>query len=124
MYAIITIFYVSLLGMAAMILLKRAEVRSGHPTAVSTLGRKADRIFDSIWSAVSRFVGSFNRRTMIVIAQLIAFHILLRVRKVYVELKHRTLMNPHGKKVIDAVRGRGEVRNHGASFYLRRISEK
>jgi len=41
---------------------------------------------------------------------------------VYVELKHLFMQNPHGKRMIDAVRGRGEVKHHGASFYLKMIS--
>ncbi len=65
-----------------------------------------------------------NRKTFIALAQYITFHILYRIRKVYVELKHRALMNPHGKRMIDAIRGRGEINKHGASFYLRRISDR
>ncbi len=110
--------------MATMVLLKRREILSGQGIAASGIGQKIDRSFQAVWSAFGHFVAGFNRRNLIAVVQLVAYHILLRVRRVYVELKHRTLMNPHGRKVIDAVRGRGEIRNHGASFYLRRIGDK
>ena len=124
MYALISIFYVALLGIILMVLLKRHEIRSGKPTIVSRLGKGSDQIFHAIFAAVGRFLSYFNRRTAIVVAQAAAFHVLVPIRRVYVELKHRFISNPHGKKVIDAVRGRGEVSDHGASFYLRRIADK
>src|SRR5690349_7366010 len=105
-----------------MILLKRREARTGHPNLISRMGRVSDNLFHAIFSSVGQVVSYINKHTFIALAQLVAYHILLPIRRVYVELKHKTLANPHGKKVIDAVRGRGEVKDHGASFYLRRIS--
>jgi hypothetical protein len=99
-------------------------MKTGKPTVVSNLGRSIDHILSSIFAEIKKFVSYLNRKTMIAIFHLVAYHILLRIRKIYVEIKHQTLLNPHGKKLIDAVRGRGEVKNHGASFYLRRISDK
>ncbi len=122
MYTLISLFYASLLGIVFMLLLKGHEVRTGKPTIVSRLGRGTDHVFHGVFSTVGRFFSYINKKTFIVMAQWIAFHILLRIRTMYVELKHRALVNPHSRKVIDAVRGRGEVRDHGASFYLRRIS--
>ncbi len=124
MYPLIAIFYISLLGIVAMILLKRREIISGRATAVSNFGRRSDRFFQWVWAGGSRFMTGFNRQTFIALSQWLAYHILFQVREVYVELKHRALMNPHGRKLIDAVRGRGEINNHGVSFYLRRIGEK
>lgn len=122
MYTLIIIFYASLLAMVVMVWLKRSEARSGRPSAISRLGRGSDHIFAAIFSSVRRFISYINRHTLIALAQWVAFHILVHIRKVYVELKHRALSTPHGKKMLDAVRGRGEVTDHGASFYLRRIS--
>ena len=122
MYILIILFYLSLLGIAGMVFLKRHEVKTGKATIVSRLGRGTDHLFHAIFTAVGTGISYINKRTFIAIAQWIAYHILLRTRKVYVEIKHQALANPHGKKMIDAVRGRGEVRNHGASFYLRRIA--
>lgn len=124
MYTLISLFYISFVGIIAMILLKRYEVKSGNPTLVSRLGSSIDHWLYSVFLMVKKMIGYINRKTAIAIIQILAYHILLRIRRVYVEIKHRALLNPHGKKLIDAVRGRGEVRNHGASFYLRRISDK
>lgn len=88
------------------------------------MGKKSDHIFHAFFSGISKSISYVNKHTFIAVAQWITFHILVRVRKVYVEVKHQTLANPHGKKMIDAVRGRGEVKDHGASFYLRKIAEK
>lgn len=124
MYILIVTFYTSFLGSISMVLLKHRESKTGHPTILSRLGKGADYTFQGIFSKVRVFISYINRRTFIIIGQLIAFHVLLRIRGVYVEIKHRTLANPHGRKVLDAVRGRGEVKKHGASLYLRRISSR
>ncbi len=124
MYPLITIFYISLISIVVMLLLKRHEVKTGRPTIVSRMGRGTDHIFQTVFTAVRRFVSYLNKHTFIAIAQWIAFHVLKRIRNIYVEIKHRFISTPHGKKLIDAVRGRGEVTNHGASFYLRRISDR
>ncbi len=124
MYSLITIFYISLIGSITMLLLKRHEVKTGRPTLVSRLGRGTDHIFQTVFSAIRRFVSYINKHTFIAIAHWIAFHMLKKTRNVYVEIKHRFISTPHGRKLIDAVRGRGEVKDHGASFYLRRIGER
>ncbi|MDE2037899.1 MAG: hypothetical protein KGI69_01580 [Patescibacteria group bacterium] len=121
-YALIAVFYASLLGMAAMVLLKRREVRTGRPSLVSRLGAGSDHFFQEAHASFRKGISYVNRRTFAALAHLAAFHVLLRVRKVYVGLKHSFISTPHGKKLIDAVRGRGEVRDHGASFYLRHIA--
>lgn len=107
-----------------MVVFKGQELKTGKPSLLSNLGRGTDHFFHNIFNIVGNILSSFNKHTFIAIAQWLAFHVLLRIRNVYVEIKDRFLSNPHGKKLIDAVRGRGEVTNHGASFYLRRISEK
>lgn len=122
MYALISIFYVSILGMAAMVLFKRREVLTGRQSVVSRVGAGSDHIFQAVFSAVRRGSSYMNRRTFNLLAHWIAYHILLRVRHVYVEIKAQVLATPQGRKLIDAVRGRGEVKDHGASFFLRRIS--
>ena len=124
MYTYITLFYISFLGIITMIWLKRYEIRTGRQTVASRFGNSIDQSLRSIFDAIRRSISYFNKKTFIAIIQIMAYHILLHIRQVYVEIKHRALLNPHGKKVIDAVRGRGEIRDHGASFYLRRISNK
>ncbi len=107
-----------------MVLLKRREVRTGNPSLLSKLGRGSDNFFHVIFQHVGTFFSYINKHTFIALAHWVAFHILVHIRKVYVEMKSRALANPHGKKILNAVRGRGEVKDHGASFYLRRISDK
>jgi hypothetical protein len=124
MYTLITIFYVSLVGMTLLVVLKRREAISGHPSIVSRFGSGTDHIFQAVFSRVGRAISYVNKHTFIAMGHLIAFHVLKFVRGFYVELKHRFISNPQGKKLIDAVRGRGELRADGASFYLRRIAAR
>jgi len=122
MYILITLFYIFLIGIAGMLFFKRREATSGQPSIVSRLGRRSDHLFSTVFSAVSRSFSYLNKHTFIALAQWVAFHILVRIRKVYVEVKHQAMSTPQGKKMIDAVRGKGEIKKGGASFYLRRIS--
>ena len=124
MYILIIIFYASILIMGAMILLKRREARTGHPSLLSRMGKGTDHLFQGVFSSVGRVVSYVNKHTFIAIGHIIAVQVLMRIRNVYVEIKHRAISNPHGKKILDAVRGRGEVKDHGASLYLRRITDK
>ena len=124
MYTLITIFYISFIAMGVMVVLKRREVKSGVPSIVSRLGCGSDSFFHAVFSAVGKVLSYVNRHTLVAVGHWMAFHVLVRIRKVYVEIKAKFLANPHGKKMLDAVRGRGEVKDHGASFYLRRISNK
>ena len=124
MYTLITIFYISLFAMIAMVLFKRREVKIGKQSIVSKIGAGTDHFFSAIFETLKRWISFVNKHTFIALAHLIAYHILLHIRNVYVAIKHRTLINPHGKKLIDAVRGKGEVSDHGVSFYLRRIGNE
>ena len=124
MYTLITIFYLSLIGIISMVLFKHHEIKTGKPSLPSRLGKGADHIFQTIFGSVKKSISYINKHTFIAVAQWMTYHVLVRIRKVYVEIKHHALANPHGKRMIDAVRGRGEVKDHGASFYLRKIAEK
>ncbi|MFA6404895.1 MAG: hypothetical protein WCW03_02770 [Candidatus Paceibacterota bacterium] len=122
MYVLISIFYISLIAMIIMIWRKSHELKTGKRTVVSMIGQSTDSLFNSIYDKFKSLASYINRHTFIALANWFAFHILLHIRKVYVEIKHQFMMNPHGKRLIDAVRGRGEIKNHGASLYLRRIA--
>ena len=122
MYTLITIFYVSVLGMVAMVLFKRQEVMTGRQSVVSRVGAGSDHVFQAVFTSARHALSYVNRRTFIMLAHWIAYHVLFNVRRVYVEVKSQALATTHGKKLLDAVRGRGEVKSDGASFYLRRIS--
>ena len=123
MYTLIILFYASLLLIILMIWNKHREMMHGHPSVASRMGTKTDNFFDVIFSHVKKGFSYLNKHTFIALAQWMTFHVLVRVRDIYVYIKHRFISHPHGKKMIDAVRGRGEVKDHGASFYLRRISK-
>lgn len=122
MYTLITIFYISLVGIILMLFLKRREVVSGHESIISRFGQGTDHIFAAFFGTIRRGTSYVNKHTFIALAQWVAFHVLVHIRRVYVEIKHRALVNTHSKKVIDMVRGKGEVKKHGASFYLKRLS--
>ena len=122
LYITIGIFYGSFLGIILMLLLKRREVKTGRASLFSRLGRGTDPLFQRAFDGIAAAISYVNKHTFIALVQLVAYNILLPIRQVYVAIKHRVISNPHGKKVIDAVRGRGEITAHGASFYLRRIA--
>ncbi len=107
-----------------MIYIKSQEVKTGKLSIFSRIFSDTDLFFNKLFESTKRGISYFNKHTFIVVSQWIAFHVLYRIRKVYVDVKHEALLNPHSRKVIDAVRGRGEVRKEGASFYLRRISNE
>lgn len=123
MYTLIALFYASLVAMLVMVVSKRHEVKTGKPSVLSRLGQGSDHFFHTIFTAVGGFFSYINKHTFIALAQWVAIHVLKYIRGWYVELKHKFISTPQGKKMMDAVRGRGQVRDHGASFYLRRIGE-
>ena len=106
-----------------MLLLKRRELATGHQGLISRFGRGTDHFFSAFFGAIRNGASYINRHTFIALAQWLAFHVLVHIRRVYVEIKHRALMNIHSKKVVDMVRGKGELKRHGASFYLKRLSD-
>jgi hypothetical protein len=101
--------------------MKHVEISAGKQSIIAKIGSDIDHIFEKIEFIARDILKKINRKSFIVLLQWIGFYLLYPVRKIYVELKHRALINPHSKKVIDAVRGRGEIRKVGVSAYLRRI---
>jgi len=123
MYTLIALFYAALVAMAVMVVSKRHEVKTGKPSVLSRLGQGSDHFFQVIFTSVGQTISYINKHTFIALAQWLAIHVLKYIRGWYVELKHKFISTPQGKKMMDAVRGRGQVKDHGASFYLRRIGE-
>jgi len=85
---------------------------------------RSDSFFHDIFSKVHRTLSYINRHTFISLAQWIAYHILRHIRSGYLKVSDRAHEYPHTKKVLDMVKGRGEVRKHGSSVYLKRISSE
>jgi hypothetical protein len=118
------IFYVALAGIIGMLMMKRAEVKSGNKSILSRIGAGADH-FVRVSHLTFRFVIShINVHNAIVAVQWIAYHILSAVRATYLRIRELAHAHPHSKKVIDMVTGKGEVSaKGGASFYLKRIGD-
>jgi hypothetical protein len=97
------------LAIVAMIVLKRREIVALKNNPISKISARADSFLDKNYSAIRKFISYLNKHTFIAITQWIVYHILLHIRKVYVEIKHQALQNPHTRNMIYAVRGKGEV---------------
>ena len=123
---IITIlFFVSLMVIVGMISMKSYELRMGKKIWLAFLCRKTDGLVYNVYNRTVRFLSYFNKRSAIALTQWIAYHALSRIRAVYIWIRAKAHAHPPSKKIIDMVRGKGVViRNGGASFYLKKISEE
>ncbi|MDP3962299.1 MAG: hypothetical protein Q8Q03_00300 [bacterium] len=107
-------FFASFAGIIGMIFWRRM------PTV-----ERWDGAIYAAYNRVRKFILYFNKRTAIALVQLIAYHILSWARSAYIWLHRKAHAHPPSKKVIDMVRGRGEVdRNGGTSFYLKKIGKE
>lgn len=117
-------FYVSLAGILGMLWFKAMEVRSGKTNwflrVVNVMNHKVHDGY--VW--IVKQIRLINKRTAIALVEWIAYHILSWAREVYIWAHKRAHAHPSSKRVIDMVRGKGEVKkNGGVSFYLKSISE-
>ena len=125
MITTIVIFYLSFIIMAFMLYMKRLELATGKKYFISNLADKNDYIFHKLHDDIRTIVSYFNKHTLIAFIQWIAAGILLWLRNLYIKLFHLAKKYPHSKKVIDMVRGKGEINsNGGASFFLKKISDE
>lgn len=118
-------FYISFIGIIGIIWIKTIENRSGRKIWIlKLLNRANDNVYNSyLW--IKKILSYINRRSAIALIQWIAYHILSRIRRLYIWIHKKAHAYPHSKKVIDMVRGKGEInKNGGASVYLKRISEE
>jgi hypothetical protein len=117
-------FYISLVGILGMIGLRSFEIRSGKRPWLSRLADNTDHLVHDFFGKVTRGISYINKKSAVALIQWIAYHILSWARKVYIWAHRKAHAHPPSKKVIDMVRGKGEVKkNGGASVYLKRISE-
>lgn len=117
-------FFSSLVIIIGMIGLKSIEMRRGHKFFSTRIAEKSDHIFQAIYNGVRNAIAYINKHNAIALIQVIAYHILSWARSVYLRIQAKAHAHPHSKKVIDMVKGKGEVdKNGGASFYLKKISE-
>ncbi|MDO8430521.1 MAG: hypothetical protein Q7S72_00835 [Candidatus Taylorbacteria bacterium] len=116
-------FYLSFVGILGMLGFKALEIRSGRKSWISRLADKTDHIVHDYRDNIKRYISYINRRSALVFVQWIAYHILTWARNAYIWAYKKAHAHAPSKKVIDMVRGKGEVnRNGGSSFYLKSIS--
>ena len=116
-------FYVSFLGILGMVWVKMAEIRSGNKSWISKLADKTNHKVRDYYYSIRKFISYINRKSALALVQWIAYHILTWARNAYIWAYKKAHAHAPSKKVIDMVRGRGEInRNGGSSFYLKSIS--
>lgn len=118
-------FYISILAIIGMISFKGLELRSGKKSWISRLSENTNHIVQDYYYKTRKFISYINRKSAVAFLQWIAYHILTWARNAYIWAYHKARAHAPSKKVIDMVRGRGEVnRNGGSSFYLKSISKE
>ncbi len=118
-------FYISFLGIVGMIAFKVSEIKTGKRSFISKIADKNNHKVREYHSTLKRYISYINRRSALALIQWIAYHILTWARNAYIWAYKKAHAHAPSKKVIDMVRGRGEInRNGGSSFYLKSISGK
>jgi len=118
-------FYISFVGILGMLGFKALELRSGKKSWISRIADMTNHIVHDYFDKIKKFISYFNRKSALALIQWIAYHILSWAREVYIWAYKKAHAHGPSKRVIDMVRGKGEVNtNGGASFYLKQISEE
>ncbi len=121
----IIIFAVSLLGMIVMIIFRTLDIERKQESWISLILNKTDHFVFGIFKKIESWVSYINKHTAIALVQWIAYHILSVIRRLYLWIHGKAHAHPHSKKVIDMVRGKGEIKESGgASFYLKKIGDE
>lgn len=120
----IVAFYISVLGIVIMLVLKNRELSLGKQSFVARLGSRTDSTVHDVWGKFRYYMAHVNATNAIGSVQWVAFHFLSFLKKMYIKIHEMAYGNPHSKKVIDMVKGRGVEHTRGAaSFFLKKISE-
>lgn len=118
-------FYISFFGIIGMIVFKASEIKTGKMSFISRITDKNNHKVRELYLTLRKYISYINRRSALALIQWIAYHILTWARNAYIWAYKKAHAHAPSKKVIDMVRGRGEVnRNGGSSFYLKSISGK
>lgn len=116
-------FYISFIGIIGMIGIKSRELKSGRKSFISRLSDHTNHIVHDYYARIVVFIKYINRRSALALIQWIAYHVLTWARNLYIWAYRKAHAHAPSKKVIDMVRGKGEIkRNTGSSFYLKSIS--
>src|SRR3989344_1831823 len=117
-------FFASFVGSIGMISVKYFELKTGKKLWFALLVQRHDNMVHKAYSGVRKFFSYFNKHNAILFIQWIIVSILSWIRSFYIWVRAKAHAHPPSKKVIDMVRGKGNiVNNGGASFYLKKISE-
>ena len=116
-------FYISFAGIIGMLGLKVLENRSGKKSWITRIADKTNHTVHHVYDRLKLYISYINRKSAIALIQWIAYHILSWARETYIWAYRKAHAHAPSKKVIDMVRGKGEVnKNGGSSFYFKSIS--
>jgi hypothetical protein len=119
------IFYTAIFGLVLMVYLKARRLKLDMRSRWSHLSERVDGKIRRGFAQVMTFLSYFNRKSAAALLEWSAYHALSRIRKAYLWIHQKAHAHPKSKKIIDMVRGKGEVENMGgASLYLKRISRE
>lgn len=117
------LFYISLVGILGMFGFKASELHSGNKSLISRITVRTDKNFRAAYHFLKKMLSYVNKKSAIALLQWIAYHILSWAREVYIWAHRKAHSHPPSRRVIDMVRGKGEVKkNAGVSFFLKSIS--
>lgn len=104
---------------------KSYQLKTNRNGVFASLSNKNDHKVHAVYKTIKTYISYINKKSAIALIQWIAYHILSWARSAYIFLHRKAHAHPPSKKVIDMVRGKGDVpKNAGASFYLKRIVEE
>ncbi len=116
-------FYISFIGIIGMISFKARELKTGKKSFISRLSGYTNHIIHDYYARLVGVLKYINRRSALAFVQWIAYHVLTWARNLYIWAYKKAHAHAPSKKVIDMVRGKGEInRNAGSSFYLKSIT--
>jgi len=119
------IFFISLLGIITMIVLKSIELRSGKKSLFFRMGAGTDHLVYGAYQKIRFVFSHINKHNAVNFLQWIAYHVLSVFHKLFMWVRDKAHRHPHSKKVIDMVKGKIEInQNGGASFFLKKIAEE
>ena len=119
------IFFIALLGIVIMFILKSRELKSGTKSIVSRAGSFTDHFVHAAFDKVRGALSQINKNNAIKLVQWVAYHVLSVAHRAFVYIRDKAHRHPHSKKVIDMIQGKVEVnQNGGSSFFLKEIAEE
>ncbi len=108
-----------------MIGLKAVELKTGKPSLLSRSSHRFNHIIHDFFVKVRRWVSYINRRSALLLVQYVVAHSIMAVHGSFLYTKKKVNSNPHTKKYVDMITGKGVIKRKGAvSIYLKQIKEE